>query len=233
MAARRNKRSRKRRVRQERFNIDIDPRDLPRYAVREAADYVGVSRGGLRHWLKPPATGRAVIETPEGGPTLSFYNLMEAHVLRVATERNVPLRRIRTAVDNLRDRKPNEPHPLLSEELFTGGPLRSLFIRSLNGDVNDIGNGGQMAFRQLVTRFLTRIDRDEFGNPYQLRPYGFQHVAIHYRVAGGAPVIKGTGILIEMIASRKRGGESITDLASDYALSPSDVRDAVKYSRVA
>jgi uncharacterized protein (DUF433 family) len=213
------------------IRLDSDPREAPIYGVREAADYVGVPRSTLRHWLATPKHGVAVILTPDGANDLSFYNLLEAHILRVAIERHVTLPRIRIAVETLRERAPGSAHPLLEQEIFTGGPFRSLFVKSLAG-VEDIGHSGQLAIRKFLTRFLTRIDRDQNG-PYQLRPYGFQHVAINHRIAGGQPVVKGTGILIELLAARRRGGESVLDLASDYRIPVHDVRDAIKYSRAA
>src|SRR5436190_23027002 len=80
------------------FQLKPDPRELPLYGVTEASAYVGIARGTLRHWLASPTTGAPIIETPRDGTDLSFYNLLEAHVLRVAVERNVKLPRLRDAV---------------------------------------------------------------------------------------------------------------------------------------
>jgi len=211
------------------FQLRSDPRDTPIYGVTEAAAYVGVARSTLRHWLATPRNGDPIIQTPTGSTELSFYNLLEAHILRVATERRVRLPRVRMTVEKLRERAPESPHPLLEHELFTGGPFRSVFIKSLSGDIEDIGRGGQFALRKLVSRFLTRIDFDQSG-PYRLRPYNYRHVALDHRLSGGQPVVLGTGIMVEMIARRHRAGETVEFLARDYHIHTADVREAIKFA---
>ena len=209
-----------------------DPRDTAIYSVAEAADYVGVPRGTLRHWLKKPRNGRPLIEAASetAARPLSFYNLLEAHILRVALERDAWLQRIRTAVDRLREQAPDSPHPLLDAQLFTASGYRSLFTKTITGDIENLSLHGQLEFRQILTRYLSRIDVDKTGRPYQLRPYGYEHIAINHQVSGGRPTVRGTGILVEMIASRRRAGESPEDLARDYNISKSDVRDAIRYA---
>jgi uncharacterized protein (DUF433 family) len=209
--------------------MKADARETPRYGVREAAAYVGVARSTLRHWLAQPAKGAPIIQTPDSNKELSFYNLLEAHVLLVAVERDVKLERLRVMVDKLRERAPDDPHPLLSHELFTGGPFRSVFLKTFAGEVEDLGHGGQFAFSQLVTRFLKRIDFDNSG-PYRLRPYKFRHIALDHRVSGGLPVVLNTGIMVKMIARRARAGETVEFLARDYHISTADVREAIKYA---
>ena len=204
-----------------------DPRDTPIYSVLEAADYVGVPRGTLRHWIKPTKKYRAAIET-EGG-CLSFYNLLEAHVLRVSLEREAWLQRIRAGVETLRERLPNSKHPLLELELSTSKGSRSLFTTTVTGEIENLSFGGQLEFRQFLKQYLSRIDIDKSGM-YQLRPFGYSHVAINHRVSGGRPVVRGTGILVEFIAKRRRSGETIDEIAFDHNISRADVREALKYS---
>lgn len=214
------------------FSMHPDPRDLPMYPVREAAEYVGVPRGTLRHWLKQPAKGRALIETPSGSDDLSFFNLIEAHILRVATERDVPLNRLRRVVETIRERLPQSAHPLLDMNgLFSAHRigLRSLYATTLAGQVEDLGHGGQLVFARLIRQYLSRIDVDASG-PFRLRPFNFQHVALDHRLSGGRPVVLNTGILVEIIARRHRGGETIDELARDYHISRADVREAIRYA---
>jgi uncharacterized protein (DUF433 family)/DNA-binding transcriptional ArsR family regulator len=215
------------------LRLKDDPRETPIYSVHEAASYVRVPRSTLRHWLKPTSKARAVIEVAdEKDSQLSFYNLLEAHVVKVAVERDAWLHRIRTGVEKLRERAPQSRHPLLEHQLWTAGGYRDIFVKSITGDIENLSKGGQFEFRQLLSRYLSRIDFDASG-PYQLRPYRFQHIAINHRVSGGRPVVKGTGILAEIIASRRRAGESIPDLAHDYEITTADVRDAIRYSSAA
>lgn len=208
-----------------------DPRETPLYSVTEAAAHVGVPRGTLRHWLRLPPTGRAIIETPNG-EELSFYNLLEAHMLRVAIDRDVPLKKLRLTVDLLRARMPHVAHPLLEHRGISTahkGGFHSLYAETLSGQIEDLGQHGQLVFDRLVRRYMSRIEEDETG-PFRFRPLNFDHVALDHRVAGGRPVVLDTGILVEMIARRHRAGETVQFLADDFGISKTDVREAIKYA---
>jgi uncharacterized protein (DUF433 family) len=215
------------------LELQEDPRETPIYSVTEAALYLRIARSTLRHWVKATPEKRAVIEIPDAADgLLSFYNLLEAHVVKIAIERDTWLHRVRYGVERLRERAPNSRHPLLEHELWTASGYRDIFVKTVAGDIENISRGGQFEFRKLLSRYLSRIDKDDTGL-YQLRPYGFQHIALNHRVSGGRPAVKGTGILVAMIASRHRAGESITALAHDYEISTADVRDAIRYSAAA
>ena len=209
-----------------------DPRDTAIYSVAEAAAYVGVPRSTLRHWIRKPRNGRAIIEAASetAARPLSFYNLLEAHILRVALERDAWLQRVRTAIERLREQRPSSHHPLLEAQLFTASGYRSLFTKTFDGDIENLSLHGQLEFRQLLTRYLSRIDVDRTGRPFQLRPFGYEHISINHSVSGGRPTVRGTGILVEIIASRRRAGESPEELARDYNITKSDVRDAIRYA---
>lgn len=210
-----------------------DPRETPIYSVQEASVYLRVPRSTLRHWLTATSKSRAIIEVADTRETpISFYNLLEAHVVKLAIEREAWLHRIRHAVEKLRERAPHSHHPLLEHELWTASGYRDIFVKTMTGEIENLSRGGQFEFRQLLSKYLSRIDFDNTG-PYQLRPYQFRHIALNHRVSGGRPVVKGTGILAEIIASRHRAGESITVLAHDYEISTADVRDAIRYSSAA
>lgn len=66
----------------------LDRRDIPRYGTEEAARCLGMSVATLDSWVNgrkyPTATGprlfKPLIELAGPG-TLSFYNLVEAHIL--------------------------------------------------------------------------------------------------------------------------------------------------------
>jgi uncharacterized protein (DUF433 family) len=47
-------------------------------------------------------------------------------------------------------------------------------------------------------------------------------------VSGGAPCLRGTGIIAGFVASRFAGGDSIKELADDYRVSEEHVVDAIR-----
>lgn len=48
-------------------------------------------------------------------------------------------------------------------------------------------------------------------------------------ICQGRPIVTGTGIRTEILFSRFRAGESITEIAADYMLRPSQIEDAIRY----
>jgi hypothetical protein len=84
------------------------------------------------------------------GPSLSFYNLAEAHVLSATREFKISMKSIRHAMDNLDTIYPS-PHPLISRDFETDN--RDLFIRELESDGESVINISPSA-RKFVGQFL-------------------------------------------------------------------------------
>ena len=65
-----------------------DQREIPRYGIKETAQYLGIPLATLNSWVNgrfyPTAAGKKffkpLIKVPAPG-TLSFFNLVEAHIL--------------------------------------------------------------------------------------------------------------------------------------------------------
>src|SRR3989304_3990948 len=103
------------------FYAGQDPRELPAYGIAEAAHYLRIPKATLRSWVVgrfyPTEVGRKffrpLITLPDKRkPFLSFTNLVEAHVLdAVRREHEIPLNKVRTALDYLRRQFPSK-HPL-------------------------------------------------------------------------------------------------------------------------
>ena len=85
-----------------------DARNEPAYPLAEAARYLKVAPATLRSWVagRPYPTGRGVRQFPplirpagRTPPVLSFWNLIEAHVLRaLRTDHGVSVKDVRTAL---------------------------------------------------------------------------------------------------------------------------------------
>ncbi len=92
-----------------------DPRDLPVYTLTDAARYLHMSSSTLRSWVLgrryPTAEGDRFfappIELPDSQPSLlSFFNLVEAHVLLAIRRRHrVPMREVRVALDYAQEKE--------------------------------------------------------------------------------------------------------------------------------
>jgi hypothetical protein len=146
-----------------------DPCELPSYSVRETAHYLRIPFATLRSWVLgrwyPTEQGKRrfapIIALPDPNkPLLSFVNMIETHVLdAIRREHNVPLHKVRTALQYLKKQFPSE-HPLADQSFETDGS--NLFIQKL-GQLINVSQEGQLAMRELLDAHLRRIQRDPSG----------------------------------------------------------------------
>lgn len=168
---------------------------------------------------------------------LSFWNLIEAHVLRaLRVEHAVALKAVRTAVQ-FAERELDLDRLLLRPELRSRGG--ELFIERY-GQLINVSASGQLAMKELLDAHLRRVEWDAQRNPYRLHPFLATEVTsdgmpivIDAAIAFGRPILVRHGISTFAIAERVDAGESIDEIAADYGLETADVRTAVLYERAA
>jgi uncharacterized protein (DUF433 family) len=221
-------------------------RDQPAYPLAEAARYLKVAAATLRSWLigrhYPKADGVArfhpLIHPPvKQPPTLSFWNLIEAHVLRsLRTEHGVSIRELRQAI-TYAEQQLDVKRLLLSKELRTqGGKL----LLDQYGKLINLNPSGQLAMRRLFEEHLKRVEWDEWQFPVRLYPFisaepgrSDKPIVIDPKVSFGRPIVARMGISTGAIAERIDAGESVADLATDYGLDTVEIEQAVLYERAA
>lgn len=226
---------------------DTDLRDQPAYGVSEAARYVRLPAATLRTWMVgrdypkagSQATFHPLIRPARRQPLqLSFYNLVEAHVLRaLRTEHGVALAELRKAI-TFAEKKLGLHRLLLSPELRThaGQVFLDRYVELIN-----LGASGQLAMRRMFENHLQRVEWDRWSFPVRLYPYtdgssahdGARAIAIDPAVAFGRPIVQRAGISTAAIADRLDAGESVEALAEDYDLSRDEIEQAVLYARAA
>jgi uncharacterized protein (DUF433 family) len=222
-----------------------DVRHQPAYTLAEAARYLKLPQATLRAWTVgrdyPVADGQgrfiALIKPARGKPPLlSFYNLIEAHVLRsLRTAHGVSIKALRDSIAYA-ERTLGVERLLLREDLRThGGRVLLDHYRSLI----ELSASGQIAIRKALEDHLARVDWDAWKFPVRLYPYptaaldGRRPIAIDANIAFGRPVLVARGISTHAIAERLDAGESVSDLAADYDLAPADIEQAALYERAA
>ena len=219
---------------------ELDPRAQPTYTFPEAACYLDLPVSTLRRWSVgrpphpplielPPRPGRRPI-------LLSFFNLVELHVLAAVHRRHgVSIPKAGRALDFLRRTLAPEyrKHPLLgcapvADEL-------GVFVEKY-AELNRFGRTGCAVFRKTLDLALQRIVWDDRGLPIRLYPFmrgGRGDVPVRIIIEPGLsasrPVIDGTGLAVEVIAERHRAGESIDALAQDYGRSAEEIAEVVGY----
>jgi uncharacterized protein (DUF433 family) len=218
----------------------LNSRELPAYSISEAAEIIGMPQSTLRSWVAGMSYGvipdkkrfRNIIQLPDSSiKSLSFINLVEAHVLNAVRKKGVKMPEVRKALNYLQ-KKYGMHHPLAHQDFKTDGI--SLFVNKYGSLIN-ISESGQLAMEELLKNYLTRIEHSEDGLAKVFYPYTRNDVinspkiiCINPELAFGRPVITGTRIPTAVIAERYKAGDSIAELAEDYGCDRLKVEEAVR-----
>lgn len=211
-----------------------DVREFPRYGISEAAFYVRIpsttlhawTRGqnyvtstGIRRTFKPLIT----LADSENG-LLSFFNLVEAHILRSITEMGVPFRNVRKALDFVHEKIPGT-HPLITHKFETSG--KELFIQYLGQTMNATKHG-QHVMREILEKYLQLVPRDAHGLPIRIFPINCKRLAIDPFFSSGKPIVRDRGITASVLWGRSKSGESVAEIARDYGLPEIEAKEAIE-----
>lgn len=220
-----------------------DPREIPAYRFSDASSYLGLALTTLRAWVKgmnytnkdgSKGFFKPVFSLPDPGkPLLSYMNLVEAFVLSgLRRKHGIRLDKIRIAIRTLQ-REFNSAHPLAEHKFETSGV--DLFVQKY-GQLINVGQDGQLAMRNVLESYLTRVEHDPSGRAAQLYPFvrlnGTEqprNVVINPYVSFGKPVIAGTGLPTRVVAERFKAGDSIPQIAANYGRKEEEIDDAIRY----
>lgn len=221
---------------------------VPLYTVTDAATYLELSRSTLDTWAygyvrgRPgnPIIGEPIVTTlparKRGYPTLSFGGLIEAFVLSAFRQAGVPLQRIRPSLDRLTEEF--GPRALASRNLKTdGAEVLWEFSQQAGESASDaqvvakallVPRSGQYVYRPVVDRYLQNVSFDATGYASQLRlrRYKNAEVLIDPRRGFGRPIFAKGGARVEDVLGPLRAGDAIEDVAVDYGVPVSELRDA-------
>lgn len=169
--------------------------------------------------------------------SLSFWNLIEAHVLRaLRTDHGVSVKAVRKALQF-------SESALGIDRLLLSPELRSrageVFLDRY-GQLINLSASGQLAIRHVLEAHLRRVEWDARSAPIRLHPFLIGDAPDHARpividplVSFGRPMLAASGVSTAAIASRIDAGEAPADVASDYGVSVAEVDAAVVYERAA
>lgn len=212
---------------------------MPRYTFGEAGRYLGLAESTVRAWFvgttygtQPNIKAFKPILKPAGQDLLSFYDIASAHVLLAMKAKGVSQDDLRAIVAGLGREYPDSQYPLLGRNFFLFG--RDVVVKKLGARLN-LSRNRQLGIKVVMDKFLARIELDANLMPVRFSPLRSQrergkgYIVIDPDLAAGRPVVRGTGIPAEIIARRKKSGESVTLLARDYRISRRAVEEAIKY----
>lgn len=239
-----------------------DPRELPLYGLAETSRYLKINIKTLSSWVR----GRnyrlddgtvkfwlPVIKLPDPEkPLLSFYNLVEVHVLSgIRRIYNVQFRKVRDTLEYLEKQSNVGEHPLATEDFWTDE--FDIFIKSPVGNYICTSRHGQQIIKEVVDQYLHRIDRDNLDfSPFRLYPFSSEiifntensknslqdleaqpkNIVIDPLISFGRPTLAGTGVPTNVIAGRFRAGEKTDTLAKDYDIEETQIQEALNYEGI-
>ncbi len=220
-----------------------DLRYYPSYNIAQAARYLEIKPTTLRSWFigrtYKTNSGIKNFEPPleltdPSSQYISFINLVEAYVLntiRKTTKR--PLREVKEAIAYLQKEYPGKKFLLAYHELYFDGVGIYAMIDQLLTSLNE---HGQIHDKEIVKRYLKRINFDTDGYANQLFPVTLDKniekeklIVIDPYISFGNPVLLNLGVKVEIIAERIRQGASIDYLARDYGAKKEEIEVAISW----
>lgn len=217
----------------------------PLYSVAQAARLVGMPPSTLRTWArgyekqfpdraKPVRKGPVITAVPahEGdGAVIPFVGLVEAAVVQAFRRTDLPLQRIRRALEVLAAEGELE-HALASRQLYTDGAQVLYDYARSEGDglirLLTVVGTGQRVFHEVIEDYLRRITfGDDWATELILPITEKEILRVRPEVASGDPLFIAGGAPLSVVAGRAKAGEPVRSIARDYDLDPDDVGAAL------
>jgi len=214
-------------------------RDYPAYSVHDAALILGMPRRTLQRWVydKPIFT---VAASEQAQKFLSFKDLAQFYFLQfVRKHAHLTDWQARKLLEYTKEVTGSE-YPLLHESIRVL-PRHVFWEHKSRGSDESrilelVRPKGQYVFQEIVNIFASRVDRNTRGWMLRLYPWrlwrsGDQRrpVSVDPYVMSGKLVITGTRIPAQAVATRRRQGETVRDIARDYGLSQQIVMQSLRH----
>jgi len=210
---------------------------VPNYSFAEAARYLRMPASTVRYWAKGgivtrPDRPTIRFEQVLHGPPrqrLAFSDLAELMIVRELREQfNVSPQTIRRAQAYVRK---TFDQPWYLYDLAVYG--RDIFIEHLEPAPIAASRSGQMALAGFLDDVLQRVEI-ESGVLKRIFPrVAISHtprpVQISPFVAFGHPTMADTGVKVRAVAFRYDAGEELNDIAADYGVPVTMVKDAISF----
>jgi uncharacterized protein (DUF433 family) len=213
-------------------------RDYPTYTIPEAALFLGMSTRTLQRWIleKPLWT---ISGARYSVPLLSFQDIAQVYYVElIRSHFHLSMGKARELLAASRTES-RAQYPLLT------GHLRRFFKHIIltkpargkqpRRDI-DLSHHRQLTIPQVVDLFGSRVQRVG-ADVTKLYPWRYwipgtreeTPVTLDPEVMSGRLVVTGTRIPVQVLLSRKKAGEPISEIASDYDLSENEINLAISH----
>lgn len=225
--------------------------EVPLYTQTEAAHYLDMPPSTFRSWARgyhntfpdrPPVHGEPLItyagEPHSPQPSIPFIGLAEGMFLSALRSADVPMQKIRPALELVRERL-GIRYALASQRLYVHGA--ELLFEVIESDELEregrrearkliVLKNGQYVFREVVDRHMKRISydtegREKYANRVELPGYEVARLAVKPEVNFGQPYFTATGTPLYVVSGRLRSGEPVDEIADDFGLPEDQVAE--------
>ncbi len=211
-------------------NLETDRRNLAQYGYRDASNALKIPASTLRAWTRGQE-GFEPVFRPAGKGGLSYFNLIEAQVLRaIRMLGKIKMSCVREALDAAQQKHGVER--LLIHKDFRFGGI-GLFIERYSKLIS-LTRSGQIAIRDVLIEHLERVEYDDDGFPRLFYPNLIVHaekkyIQINPFVSFGRATVKTRPVSTQAIVSRIDAGENVEFVAQDYEIEEKEVEAAIYY----
>ncbi|GAA1105512.1 DUF433 domain-containing protein [Nocardiopsis metallicus] len=202
--------------------------------VSDAARYLGTPRSTLKNWVgggdgEPGLVHALPPEPSRLTATMPFIALAEVHVLRALRRAGVRPRRIRPALERLRQEFGE--YALVARELATDGvDVLWDFSRTSQGEGIIEGVTGQHVMREIIQDYLRYVvwEDDEYPERLRLMVSEPHAVVIDPHRFFGQPFFADSGVRVADVAGMLRADESPEVVADEFGITVDSVRTAAR-----
>ena len=208
------------------------------YTLPDAAHILGINLPKLRTWVAGVSTGETrhmpagkfITRASGKNKHFNFYMLIELFIVAQLRQSGMRMATVRKSREEL-SLKFGTPYPFALKGLLTDG---NKLLKEIGNDaLLELASGGQVVFETIIKPFCKKLDFDAASSlATRFFPLGHdKFVVVDPRHAFGRPVVTGTNIATETLASLINGGETLESVALMYDLPLEKVNDAWQYEK--
>lgn len=164
--------------------------------------------------------------------SVPFVGLVEATVVQAFRNTDLPMQRIRRALEVLATQGELE-HALASRQLYSDGAnvLYDYAQKHRDGQLRllTVVQTGQRVFHEVIHEYLTRITfGDQWATELILPVTERRLLRVLPEVAGGDALFVNGGAPLSAVRSRALAGEPLRSIAADFETPAEDIREALR-----
>jgi uncharacterized protein (DUF433 family)/DNA-binding transcriptional MerR regulator len=205
---------------------------LPAYQVKDGARYAGVTTQTVRNWQRDGNQVGAAIAPRNLGESLSYLQLQELAIVSAMRSEGVTLNKIRLARDWLSSKFSLEFPFSDSRVKSDGQDVLMEYKEELGEDVRLLvaNKGGQFVWSEIIGDRFNEFDYER-NLAIRWRVGGINSgIIIDPRISFGAPSVR--GVPTWALSGRYKAGETIEDMARDFAITRAQVKKGLKFEGV-